>query len=116
MLRLIAERNQISALYEDHKQHYEALRQRLNLAERRLVEETQMRKEVEYQHEQRLGDMKRQIEGKQRELENMQAKMALPVDTDILRMKLAKDMEARHRLDLETKQSECDRLADNFYE
>jgi hypothetical protein len=47
----IAERNQISALYEDHKQHYEALRQRLNLAERRLGEETQMRKEVEYQHE-----------------------------------------------------------------
>ena len=44
--------------------------------------------------------MKRQIEGKQRELENMQTKMALPVDTDILRMKLAKDMEARHRLDL----------------
>jgi hypothetical protein len=60
--------------------------------------------------------MKRQIEGKQRELENMQAKMSLPVDTDILRMKLAKDMEARHRLDLETRQSECDRLADNFYE
>ena len=29
--------------------------------------------------------------------------MALPVDTDILRMKLAKDMEARHRLELETK-------------
>jgi hypothetical protein len=42
----------------------------------------------------------------------MQAKMALPVDTDILRMKLAKDMEARHRLELETKQQEYDRLAD----
>ena len=46
----------------------------------------------------------------------MHAKMALPVDTDILRMKLAKDMEARHRLELETKQSECDRLADQYYE
>jgi len=56
--------------------------------------------------------MKRQIEIKQRDLEGMQAKMALPVDTDILRMKLAKDMEARHRLELETKQQECDRLAD----
>ena len=79
------------------------MRQRLALAERRLGEETQARKELEYQHEQRLSDMKRQIEIKQRDLEGMQAKMALPVDTDILRMKLAKDMEARHRLEVETK-------------
>jgi DNA helicase IV len=56
--------------------------------------------------------MKRQIEIKQRDLEGMQNKMALPVDTDILRMKLSKDMEARHRLEVETKQQECDRLAD----
>ena len=60
--------------------------------------------------------MKRQIEIKQRDLEGMQNKMALPVDTDILRMKLAKDMEARHRLEVETKQQECDRLADQYYE
>ena len=47
--------------------------------------------------------MKRAIEGKQREIEQMQGKMALPVDTDIIRMKIAKDMEQRHRLELETK-------------
>ena len=60
--------------------------------------------------------MKRQIEIKQRDLEGMQNKMSLPVDTDILRMKLSKDMEARHRLEVETKQQECDRLADQYYE
>ena len=86
------------------------------MAERRLAEETSVRKDLEYQHEQRLNDMKRQIEVKQRDLESLQAKMALPVDTDILRMKLAKDMEGRHRLEVETKQQECDRLADQFYE
>ena len=58
----LAERNQISALYEDHKQHYEALRQRLSLAERRLGEESQARKDLEYAHEQRLTDMKRAID------------------------------------------------------
>ena len=31
-------------------------------------------------------------------------------------MKLAKDMEARHRLEVESKQQECERLADQFYE
>ena len=46
----------------------------------------------------------------------MSQKLSLPVDTDIIRMKLAKDMEARHRLEVETKQQECERLADQFYE
>ena len=45
--------------------------------------------------------MKRAIEQKQRDIEHMQNKMTLPVDTDILRMKIAKDMEARHRIELD---------------
>jgi hypothetical protein len=47
-LIIIGERNQISALYEDHKQHYEALRQRLAQVERRLAEEAQARKDIEF--------------------------------------------------------------------
>ena len=31
-------------------------------------------------------------------------------------MKIAKDMEARHRLELDGRQQECDRLAEQFYE
>ena len=60
--------------------------------------------------------MKRAIEAKQRELENVHNKMALPVDTDILRMKIAKDMESRHRIEVEGKQQEADRLAEQYYE
>ncbi len=44
----IGERNQISSLYEDHKQHYEAMRQRLTLAERRLAEEAAARRDLEF--------------------------------------------------------------------
>jgi hypothetical protein len=40
---------------------------------------------------------------KQRDLENMQNKKSLPMNTDILRMKIAKDMEVRHRIELESK-------------
>jgi predicted RNase H-like nuclease (RuvC/YqgF family) len=65
----IGERNQISALYEDHKQHYEAMRGRLSQTERRLGEEVQARKELEFEQERRVADLKRAIEGKQRELE-----------------------------------------------
>jgi hypothetical protein len=88
------------------------MRQRLTLAERRLAEEATARKDIEFNQETRMQEMKRAIEMKQRELENMHKKMTLPVDTDILRMKIAKDMEARHRIELEAKQQEVDRLAE----
>ena len=42
--------------------------------------------------------------------------MALPIDTDIMRMKIAKDMEARHRVEIENSQAELDRVAEQFYE
>jgi hypothetical protein len=34
----------------------------------------------------------------------MANKMSLPIDTDIMRMKIQKDIEARHRADLDYKQ------------
>ena len=60
-----------------------------------------MRKDIEFQHDVRLNDMKRGIESKQIELEQMQQKMTLPIDTDILRMKIQKDIEGRHRIEME---------------
>jgi hypothetical protein len=88
------------------------MRQRLALAERRLAEEVQGRRDLEFTTDQRNADMKRAIEQKQRELEAMQARMALPVDTDIMRMKIAKDMEARHRVEVENLQGEVDRVGE----
>ena len=46
----------------------------------------------------------------------MAQKLTLPVDTDILRMKIQKDLEARHRIDIDTKVQENERLSDQFYE
>lgn len=46
----------------------------------------------------------------------MSKKLSLPVDTDILRMKIQKELEARHRTDLEQKTQENERLSDQFYE
>lgn len=60
--------------------------------------------------------MRRLVEMKQREMDQMAQKLSLPVDTDILRMKIQKDLEARHRIDLEQKINENERLADQFYE
>ena len=35
-----------------------------------------------------MNDMRRAIEQKQREIEMMSSKMTLPIDTDIMRMKI----------------------------
>ena len=60
--------------------------------------------------------MRRAIEQKQREIEMMSSKMTLPIDTDIMRMKIQKDIEARHRVEIDSKQQEIDRLSEHFYE
>ena len=46
----------------------------------------------------------------------MANKMSLPIDADILRMKIQKDMESRHRVELDQKQYESDRLGEQYYE
>jgi hypothetical protein len=48
----------------------------------------QAKKELELGLESRLGDMRRAIEQKQREIDQMANKMSLPIDTDIMRMKI----------------------------
>ena len=42
--------------------------------------------------------------------------MVLPIDTDILRMRVTKDIEARFRTELETKALELEKMTDAYYE
>lgn len=42
--------------------------------------------------------------------------MVLPIDTDILRMRVTKDIEARFRLDIETKTLEVEKMTEAYYE
>jgi len=76
----------------------------------------QARKELELGLESRLSDMRRAIEHKQREIDQMANKMTLPIDTDIMRMKIQKDIEGRHRVEIEQKQQELERFGEQFYD
>jgi hypothetical protein len=46
----------------------------------------------------------------------MAQKMQLPVDTDILRIRIQKDLEAKFRFELENRAAELERTTDAFYE
>ena len=45
--------------------------------------------------------MRRAIEAKQKELDAMQGKMALPVDTEIIKLGIQKNIEGRHRAEID---------------
>lgn len=42
--------------------------------------------------------------------------MQLPMDTDIMRMKIQKDIESRHRIELDQKQQEVDKYQEQYFE
>ena len=67
-------------------------------------------------YEERLHEWRRVLDNKQRELDSLSQKMVLPIDTDILRMRVTKDIEARFRLELESKTLELEKATDSYYE
>ena len=42
--------------------------------------------------------------------------MVLPIDTDILRMRVTKDIEARFRVEIETRTLELEKMTEAYYE
>ena len=75
-----------------------------------------VRRSLEDQFEQRLNQMAQVVERKQAELETLAQKMVLPVDSDILRMRIQKDLEAKFRFELESRGQELERTSDALYE
>ena len=67
-------------------------------------------------YEERLHEWRRVLDNEQRELDSLSQKMVLPIDTDILRMRVTKDIEARFRLELESKTLELEKATDSYYE
>ena len=110
------EKLQVDRLYQDQKAESERVKQERSHYQSRLLEEFTQKKDLEAQYEARLGDWRRALEGKQKELDQICAKMVLPIDTDILRMRVTKDIEARFRLELETKGMELDKMTEAYYE
>lgn len=116
LISSIAEKDQIGQLYDEFRAHFDQMNSQKQDYQKRLGEEIQSKKDLEVNLEGRLQDMRRLVDMKQREMDQMAQKLSLPIDTDILRMKIQKDLEARHRIDLEQKQNENERLSDQFYE
>lgn len=60
--------------------------------------------------------MKHSLENKQTEIEHLTQKMQLPVDQDILRMRIQKDLENKYRFELDSKAMELDKVSESYFE
>ena len=60
--------------------------------------------------------MQQRLEAKDRELDVLTQKMQLPVDQDILRMRIQKDLENKYRGELDSKAAELEQVSTTYYE
>ena len=110
------EKEQLHKLFTDLKAHFDTIKTQCGAYQRRLVDELTSKRDLETHYEQRLLAMTAAIDSKQQELERLSHKLQLPVDTDLLRMRVTKDVEGRFRLDLETKTQELERVTEAYFE
>ena len=64
----------------------------------------------------RINHMRQVVEQKQKEIDHINSKMQLPVDQDILRMRIQKDLESKYRFELDAKTLELDKVSENYFE
>lgn len=60
--------------------------------------------------------MKGILENKQKEIDHINSKMQLPVDQDILRMRIQKDLENKYRFEIDSKSLELEKVSENYFE
>lgn len=112
----VSEKDQLTKLFSEFKTHHETLKNEKNSYQQRLVDEITARKRAETEADERVKAMNSRIESKDRELDALTAKMQLPVDQDILRMRIQKDLESKYRAELDAKTSEIEQLSTNYFE
>ena len=112
----VAEKDQLSKLFNDFKKHFQVIKNQSSGYQNRLVEEITTRKNLEQEQEMRIQHMRNMVEGKQKEIDHINSKMALPIDQDILRMRIQKDLEGKYRFDIDSKSMELDRLSESYFE
>ena len=111
----IVEKDQLAKLFNDFKQHFASVKGQCTSYQNKLVEEMTARKAQEQEYEQRLGQIKHMVDSKQTEIEHLTQKMQLPVDQDILRMRIQKDLENKYRFELDSKAMELDKVSESYF-
>jgi seryl-tRNA synthetase len=85
-------------VHEEFKMQFDKMRKESNESHKKLIEVVTAKKELENRYESEMAHLKNSIEVRQRELDELSSKMILPMDTDVLRIKMLKELEGPHRI------------------
>ena len=77
---------------------------------------SQEKKEIEMQFDTTIRNLKNSIEQKQKEIEDVQTKVMPILDQDMIKIKLINELEVPHKLQMEAKIMELEKLQDENYE
>ncbi|EAR85064.2 hypothetical protein TTHERM_00530160 (macronuclear) [Tetrahymena thermophila SB210] len=114
--RTIDDYETLKNIHEDFKQHYQKLKDEKSEQVQRIQVVINEKNDIENHYEQVVKNLKNQIEEKQREIEYIQAKVLPSLDQDMIRVRLLNELEAPHRIELEAKQLEIERLQEKHYD
>lgn len=106
----------LKLLYEDLKNHNITLERENKDLFLKIEQISQEKKEIELQFDTTIRNLKNSIEQKQKEIEEVQTKIIPILDQDMIKIKLINELEVPHKLQMEAKNFENDKLQDENYE
>ncbi len=108
--RLKEEKETIQGVYEEFKQHYEKLKKECNEISKRHMETIADKKRLEDEYEAQLRHLRGLLEQREKILDEQRTKALLPTDTDMLRAKIAREIEAPYKQKVDGMTQEMDKL------
>jgi predicted nucleic acid-binding Zn-ribbon protein len=102
----------LKEIHEQFKNQYDKLKKESDESHQRYLVLLSEKKEMENQFDNTIRSFKIAIEQKQKELEDVQAKVIPSLDHDMIRIKIINELEVPHRQALDQKQNEIEKLQD----
>lgn len=103
-------------LHDELKQQYQRIQKESDRTSQNLIQCELEKREIENQFNLTIKSLKFGIEQKQREIEEIQAKMMPNLEIDMLKIKIINELEIPHKTQLEEKQMEIDKLIEENYD
>jgi len=116
IIRLQEEKRTLQEVHEEFKQHYEKLNKDYTELGRKLTELLIEKKNSDDAYENNAKHYRTILAQREKAIQELQSKTFVPGDTDVLRTKVARDLENMYRSKLETLSQENEKLENELAE
>lgn len=106
----------LKTIHEELKNHNSSIEKENKELFFKIEALTQDKKEIEQQFDTTIRNLKSAIEQKQKEIEEVQTKVIPVLDQDMIKIKLINELETPHKLQMEAKSIEIEKLQEETYE